>query len=104
MPYLESISECVSVFVHVCEFICVCLQTRECLYVCVHVCLCVMVRVFLVRACMRICVCVCVRVCVRVCVCTCGWSERKNYVLADPPGFSDSVLCAECLPRIHNDY
>ena len=30
--------------------------------------------------------------------------EGKEYVWADLPGFCDSVVCAECLPRVHNDY
>ena len=60
-----------------------------------------------VRACMRIFVCVCVRVCscvsVRACV-NVRMERRKTYVWADPPGFCDSGLCAECLPRVNNDY
>ena len=68
-----------------------------------------------VRACMRTCVCVrvyvyvfvCVRVCgcARVCVsvCTCGGREGKIR-LGRPARFCGSVLCAECLPRVHNDY
>ena len=28
---------------------------------------------------------------------------RKKYVWPDPPDFCHSVLCAECLPAVHND-
>ena len=83
-----------------------------CLSVCEGAC-------FLVRECMRICVCVCVHACVRLCVCVraCVWvcvrmcacvyvlmERRKKYVWSDPPRFCDSVLCAECLPWVQNDY
>ena len=29
---------------------------------------------------------------------------KEKYVCADLPDFCDSVVCAECLPRVHNDY
>ena len=79
-------------------------------------CLPVCVRVFLarecvtMRSCMRICVFVCVRVCACVCVCVCTCvcvradRGKKKYVWADPPRFCDSGFCAECLPRVHNEY
>ena len=60
------------------------------------------------------CVCVCtymymgvrayVCVCVRAYVCVCVRAEggKEKYVWADLPGFCGSVVCAECLPRVHN--
>ena len=33
-----------------------------------------------------------------------GGGREGKYVWADLPGFCDSVVCAECLPRVHNDY
>ena len=32
-----------------------------------------------------------------------GGEGKEKYVWADP-GFCDSVVCAEYLPRVHNDY
>ena len=63
--------------------------------VCVFACVCV-----------RACVCLCVYVYVRVCGCACVYERmegRKKYIWADPPGLCDSVLCAECLTRVHKD-
>ena len=80
------------------------MSVSPCVRVCVFACVCV-----------RVCVCVCkfvcvgvrayVWVCVRVCACVNVRTEgRKKDVWPYPPGFCNSVLCAECLPRIHNDY
>ena len=70
-----------------------------------------------VRACMRTCVCVCDRVCACVCMCirACVWvcvcmcacvyvrrEGRKKKFGEDLPGFCGSVVCAECIPRVHN--
>ena len=103
--------ERVSVYVYVCLCVCVFVRVRVCLPVCEGACFfsaCVYAYLRVcVRACVCLCVCVYVRVCVCACVCvhvcTCGWREEK-YVWPDPPVFCDSVLCSECLPRVHNDY
>ena len=56
---------------------------------------------------MRVCACVCVNV--RVCgcscvVCVCVREEggKEKYVWVDLTGFFGNVVCAECLPRVHN--
>ena len=53
--------------------------------------------------CVFACMCMLVYVCVRACVYV-RMEGRKKYVWADPPCFCDSVLFAECLPHVHNDY
>ena len=39
-----------------------------------------------------------------VCVCVRAEGGKESYVLADLPGFCSCVVCAESLPRVHNDY
>ena len=43
---------------------------------------------------------------VRAYVCVCVRTEglKESYVWADLPGFFSSVVCAESLPRVQNDY
>ena len=50
------------------------------------------------------CACVCVGVRAYVCVCVREEGGNELYVLADLPGFCGSVVCPECLPRVHNYY
>ena len=69
-----------------CSFIRIC----TCVCVCVRVCPCMFVSV---------CAFVCVGVCVKVCMCFGGYGgkEKQDYA-------KFSVVFAECLPRVHNDY
>ena len=50
------------------------------------------------------CAFVCVGVLAYACVCERAEGGKESYVWVDLPGFCDSVVCAECLPRVHNDY
>ena len=111
---------CVRVF----EMSCVSVRVCVCVFVRLCVCACVFVRTY---------ACVCLRMCARACVCvSCEsvssfvlacvrvvspasrifprmrmrmrkWAQG-GYVLADLPGFCGSVVCAEFLPLVHNDY
>ena len=68
---------------------------RACVYAYVRVCV-------SVCACVYVCTCVCVGVRAYVCVCEREEGRKEKYVLADLPGFCGSVVCEECLPRVHN--
>ena len=59
-----------SVFVCVCDGVCMCVRPCVCVCVCVHVCVCVCLHVC-VCVCMCVPLCVCTCVCVDVCVCVC---------------------------------
>ena len=52
------------------------------------------------------CVCACrARVCVSACVLVVsGNRQKEQYVFANLPGSCSRVVCAECLPRVYNDY
>ena len=51
---------------------------------------------------MCVCTCVCVGVRAYVCVCVCVEGGKEKYVSAHLPGFCGSMICAECLPLVHN--
>ena len=74
---------------------------RACVYAYVSVCLCVRVCACM---CVYVCACACVGVRAYVRVCVRAERGKEKYVWADLPGFCGSVVCAECLPRVHNDY
>ena len=40
----------------------------------------------------------------RMCVRKWAGEGKEIYVRAQLPGFRDSLVCAECLPRVRNDY
>ena len=46
----------------------------------------------------------CVLVFVRMCACIRAEGGNELYVWADLPGFCGSMVCPECLPRVHNYY
>ena len=88
-------------------------------------CVCVCIRIVCVclRMCVRACVCAVHECeCLRSCVCACSLASQpyfNAYVharakvgrrregklrLSRPSSFCDSLVCVECVPRVHNDY
>ena len=99
---MNIICDCLCVRVRIFFSACVCVRSyeyvRACVYGYVRVC---------VPACVSVYVCECV--CVRVCGCVCEgvhvfwwiWREGKTGLCSHA---KFSVVFAECLPRVHNDY
>ena len=83
----------VCVFVHTNMYVRACMGT--CVCVCVRVCPCMFVSV---------CAFVFVGVCAKVCMYFGGYGGKENQDYAVMPSFYGSVVFAECLPRVHNDY
>ena len=72
-------------------YVCVCLR------MCVRACVCAVQEC----ECVRSCVCACSLVS-HVCACTCGSGRREGS--KNTSMFLCSLVCAECLPRVYNNY